>query len=98
MCQIFNNIGGKTKTQAIFSATVQARLMNESLGREVQSRRAAQAALGKRERDVERLQGEVAAYKVPQRVARKGVRIREITKLTEYSVFCLPGASCALPI
>lgn len=44
--------------------TAQARLMNESLGREVQSRRAAQAALGKRDREVERLQGEVAAYKV----------------------------------
>ncbi len=38
--------------------------MNESLSREVQSRRAAQAALGKREREVERLQREVSAYKV----------------------------------
>lgn len=47
--------------------------MSESLRREMQSRRAAQAALGKRERDVERLQGEVAALKVLLRtVARNG--------------------------
>ena len=39
--------------------------MNESLSREVQSRRAAQAALEKREREVERLQREISAYKVP---------------------------------
>eukprot|EP00903_Cladosiphon_okamuranus_P006300 g6178.t1 len=45
------------------TAVTQARLMREILGREVQSRRAAQAALGKREREVERLQGEVAAFK-----------------------------------
>lgn len=44
--------------------SAQARLMNESLSREVQSRRAAQAALGKRDREVERLQREISAYKV----------------------------------
>ena len=57
----------KHETQSVFSAALQARLMNESLGREVQSRRAAQVELGKRERDVERLHREVAAYKVPQK-------------------------------
>ncbi|CBJ33221.1 calmodulin-like myosin-light chain [Ectocarpus siliculosus] len=45
------------------TAAAQARLMNESLGREVRSRRAAQLALEKRDRDVERLEGEVAAFK-----------------------------------
>lgn len=45
-------------------AATQARLMHETLGREVRSRRAAQAALGKRDREVERLQEKVAAYKV----------------------------------
>lgn len=38
--------------------------MNESLSKEVKSRRAAQVALGKRDREVERLQGLVAAFKV----------------------------------
>ncbi|CAM9466188.1 unnamed protein product [Ectocarpus fasciculatus] len=45
------------------TAAAQARLMNESLGREVRSRRAAQLALEKRDRDVKRLEGEVAAFK-----------------------------------
>lgn len=45
--------------------------MNESLGREVRSRRAAQLALEKRDRDVERLEGEVAAFKVGVTVARR---------------------------
>lgn len=59
------NKANSYKTSLLFTAAAaQARLMNESLGREVQSRRAAQAALGKRDREVERLQGEVAAYKV----------------------------------
>ncbi|CAM9744831.1 unnamed protein product [Scytosiphon promiscuus] len=44
------------------TAAAQARMMNESLNKEVQSRRAAQVALGKRDREVERLQGLVSAY------------------------------------
>lgn len=56
--------------------------MHETLGQEVRSRRAAQAALGKRDREVERLQGKVAAYEV-----RRDGRRRTVGKAERQTVY-----------
>lgn len=47
--------------------------MHESLGKEERSRRAAEAALAKRSQEVNRLQDEVAAYKV-------GAQLKTVTR------------------